>query len=93
MMPTSADDAAWIARYQAATERLKAKESTVRADTSVEEDVRARDTAQRSELVKVASGVIGLSQSEGDGRESRSSTRTLETVKATEAATSAPDAG
>jgi hypothetical protein len=79
MMPTPADDAAWIARYQAVTERLKAKESTVRADTSVEEDVRARDTAQRSELVKVVPGVIGLSQSE--------------TVEATEAATSAHDAG
>jgi hypothetical protein len=44
MMRTSADDAAWIAKYQAVMERLKAKESTVQADASAEEDVKASES-------------------------------------------------
>jgi hypothetical protein len=34
MIRTPADATAWVARYQAATERLKAKESTVKAGAS-----------------------------------------------------------
>jgi hypothetical protein len=46
MMRTPIDDAAWIAKYQVATEQLKAKESTVHAGVSTKEDVRAGDAAQ-----------------------------------------------
>jgi hypothetical protein len=45
MMRTPADDAAWVAKYQAATERLKAKEATVKAGVSAEEGTGVGDAA------------------------------------------------
>jgi hypothetical protein len=87
-----ADDVAWIARYQAVTERLKAKEFTAQACASTEVDIGARDAAQRSELVEAAPDAIGHGRFEGDGHEPGLTMRTLETVEAAEAATSTRDA-
>jgi hypothetical protein len=75
------------------TERLKAKESTVQAGASAEEDVGAEGTAQQSKLVEVALDATRLGRSGGDGLEPGSTMRTLETVEAAEAATSARDVG
>jgi hypothetical protein len=44
-MRTPADDVAWIARYRAATEQLKSKESSVQADERAGEDVGAGEAA------------------------------------------------
>jgi hypothetical protein len=66
-MQTPADDAAWIPRYQAATERLKAKEFVVQASASAEEDIGAGDAAQQSESVEAAPGATGLGRTRGDG--------------------------
>jgi hypothetical protein len=92
-MRTPADDAAWITRYQAATEQLKSMGSSVQAGGSVEEAVGAGEAARRPELVEVAPGASGLGQSGDDGREPRPATRILEAVEAREVATSAHDAG
>jgi hypothetical protein len=35
MMWTAADDAAWVAKYQATVERLKLREAAAKAGTSV----------------------------------------------------------
>jgi cytochrome c len=93
MMQTLTDDATWVAKYQVAMERLKAKEADVKAEVSAKEGTRVGDAAPRSEPVEVAPGAIGLSQSEGDGQEPGSTTRTRETVEAGKAATSARDVG
>jgi hypothetical protein len=88
-----ADNAAWIARYQAATERLKAKESAVQAGASAEEDVEAGDATQQYESVEAAPGATELGRSRGDGQELGSTLRTLEIIETEEATTSARDAG
>jgi hypothetical protein len=93
MMQTPANDATWIARYQAATERLKAKESTIQAGARAKEDIRAEDSTQQSELVESSLGTTGLGRFRGDGQEPGSTTRTLETIKGGDAATSTHDAG
>jgi hypothetical protein len=44
MMQMPADDAAWVARYQAATERLKMKEAVAKAGASALEVAGLGDT-------------------------------------------------
>jgi hypothetical protein len=46
LMRTPTDDAAWVTKYQAVTERLKTKESTIQAGASAKEDVGAEDATQ-----------------------------------------------
>jgi ubiquitin len=92
-MQTPADDAAWLARYRATTEQLKSTGSSVQAGGSVEEAVGAEEAARQPELVEAAPNATGLGRSRGDGHEPGLTVRTLETVEATEAATSAHDAG
>jgi hypothetical protein len=49
MMQTPADDAAWVAKYQAATERLKTKEAAANAGASAQEVARVGDAAREPE--------------------------------------------
>jgi hypothetical protein len=93
IMWTPADDAAWVAKYQAVTEWLKVKEAVVKAGAGAERGAGVGDTAWQPESVEVAPGTTGLSRSGGDGQEPGSTTWTLETIEAGEAATSASDVG
>jgi hypothetical protein len=93
MMQTSADAAAWVARCQAATERLKVKEAAVKTGESAQEGAVVGDASQQLEQVEAAPGATRLDRSGGDGQELGSTTRTLETVEASKAATSTCDAG
>jgi hypothetical protein len=92
-MRTPAYDAAWIARYRAATERLKSTGSSVQAGGSVEGAVRAGEVARWPKLVEAAPGASRLGQSGGNGRELGPATRIPEAVEAREVATSARDVG
>jgi hypothetical protein len=63
MMRTPADNAAWVARCQATTEQLKAKEAAVKAGTSTLEGDEAGDTTQepgRVEAARALPGSMGL---------------------------------
>jgi hypothetical protein len=88
MMRTPADDAAWVAKCQAATERLKAKEATAKVVTSAQKGVGARDMAQ-PKLVEAALGATRLDRPGGDGQELGSTTMALRAVEADKEATSA----
>jgi hypothetical protein len=92
MIRTPTDDAAWVVRCQAVTERLKAKEATIKAGASAQEGTGARDAAQQPERVEAALGATGLDRSGGDGQEPGLTTRTPETVEVSKAATSTCDA-
>jgi hypothetical protein len=74
-------------------ERLKSTESSVQASGSVEEAVGAEEATRQPELVEAASDATRLGWSGGDGCELGSTMRTLETVEAMVAATSACDVG
>jgi hypothetical protein len=91
-MRTSTDDAAWIARYQAAMERLKSTGSSIQGDASVEEAVGAGEATRRPELVEAAPSASELGRFGGNGREQGLTVGTLEAIEAIEAATSARDA-
>jgi hypothetical protein len=67
MMWTLADNAAWVTKYKAVTERLKAKEAAVKAGASAERGTGVRDAAQQSKPVEVAPGATRLCWSRGDG--------------------------
>jgi hypothetical protein len=75
------------------TEQLKAKEVVAKAGAGAEGGTRVGDAAQQSEPVEAAPSATGLGRSGGDGQEPGSTTRTLETVEAGEAMTSACDIG
>jgi parvulin-like peptidyl-prolyl isomerase len=47
MMRMLANDAAWVTRRQAATERLKAKEAAIKAGASAQEGAGVGDAARR----------------------------------------------
>jgi hypothetical protein len=51
MMRMSADDVAWVARYQATTERLKVKEAAAKAGASAQEGAKIGDAAQEPKRV------------------------------------------
>jgi hypothetical protein len=78
---------------QGTRRRLKSTGSSVQAGGSVKEAVGAKEAARRPELAEAAPDATGLGRSRGDGRGPGSTVRTLETVEATEAATSAHDIG
>jgi hypothetical protein len=92
MMRMMVDDVAWVVRCQAVTKWLKAKQDAIKAGASAQEGTGARDAAQQPEQVEATSGISRLDRFGGDGQELGLTTRTLETVKAGEAATSARDA-
>jgi hypothetical protein len=92
-MRTPADDAAWLARYRATTERLKSTGSSVQAGGSVGEAVGAWEAARWPKLVEATLGASGLGQSRGDSHEAGPATRISEAVEAREVATSARDTG
>jgi hypothetical protein len=92
-MRTPADDAAWITRYRAVTERLKLMGSSIQAGASVEEDIGTEEAARRPELVEAAPGASRLGRFGGDGHEQGSTVGTLEAIEAEEATTSARDVG
>jgi hypothetical protein len=54
MMRMPADDAAWVAKYQAATERLKTKEAAAKAGASAQEVAGVGDAAREPEPVEAA---------------------------------------
>jgi hypothetical protein len=54
MMRTPTDDAAWVTKCQAATERLKAKEAAAKAGASAQEGAGVGDAARGPEQVEVA---------------------------------------
>jgi hypothetical protein len=60
MMRTPTDDAAWVAKYQATTERLKTKEATAKVGASTQEVARVGDAAQEPEPVEAAPGCARL---------------------------------
>jgi hypothetical protein len=69
MMQMPADTATWVARCQAVTEQLKAKEATVKAGVSAQEGTRVGDIAQLPERVEAAPGATGLNRSGCDEQE------------------------
>jgi hypothetical protein len=54
MKRTPADDAAWVTKCQAATERLKAKEAAAKAGASAQEGAGVGEATQGSEQVEEA---------------------------------------
>jgi hypothetical protein len=72
MMRTPADAAAWVARCQASTERLKAKEAAVKASSSAQEGAGTRDAAHEPKRVKAAPGAARLDKPGSGGPESAS---------------------
>jgi hypothetical protein len=92
MMRTPADDAAWVAKYQATMERLKTKEAATKAGASTQEVARVGDAAREPEPVEAALGYANLDMPGIGGLEPGSTTRTLETIKAGKAETSIRDA-
>jgi hypothetical protein len=93
MMRTPADDAAWVARCQATTERLKAKEAAAKAGASAQEGAGAGDAVQKPEQVETAPGAARLDEPSSGGPEPGLTMGTPETVEAGKAETSAHDAG
>jgi hypothetical protein len=90
-MPT--DDAAWVTKYQATTERLKTKEVTAKAGASAQEVAGVGDAVREPGPVEAAPGSARLDVPGVGGPESGSTTRTLVTVEAGKAKTSIRDAG
>jgi hypothetical protein len=93
MMRTPADDAAWVVRYEAATERIKMKEAAAKAGASAQEVARLGDATREPEPIEAAPDDAKLDVPSVGGPEPRSTARTQVTVKAIEAETSIRDAG
>jgi hypothetical protein len=93
MMRTPADDAAWVARYQAATERLRTMEAAAKAGVSGQEVNDLGDAMRETEPVEVVPGGARLEVSGVGGSEPGSTVMTEATVEAVEAKTSVRDAG
>jgi hypothetical protein len=92
MMRTPANNAAWVAKYQATMERLKTKEAAAKAGASAQEVARVGDATREPETVEAASGCARLDVPGIGGPEPGSTTRTLETIEAGKAETSIRDA-
>jgi hypothetical protein len=76
MMRTPADDAAWVARYQATMERLKTKEATAKAGASAQEIAGVSDATREPEPVEAAPGGARPDVPGVGGPEPRSTART-----------------
>jgi hypothetical protein len=93
MMRMPADDAAWVTKYQAATEWLKTKEAAAKAGASAQEVARAGDATREPEPVEAALGGARLNVPGVGGPELGSTTRTLATIEVGKAETSVRDMG
>jgi hypothetical protein len=93
IMRTPFDDAAWVTKYQVATEWLKTKEAAAKAGASAQEVARVGDVAREPEPVESAPGHARLDVLGIGGLEPGSTMRILVTVEAGKAETSVRDAG
>jgi hypothetical protein len=93
MRRTPADDAAWVARYQATTEQLRTREDVAKARASAQEVTGPGDAAREPEPVESVLGGARL-KVPGAGRSKPGSTAmTQATVEAAKTETSVRDAG
>jgi hypothetical protein len=92
MMWTPADNATWVTKCHATTERLKAEEATAKAGASAQEGARVGEAARGPEQVEAAPSGTRHDRPRSGGPEPGSTTRTPETVEAGRAETSIRDA-
>jgi hypothetical protein len=92
MMRAPADDAAWVAKCHAATERLKVKEAAAKAGASAQEGAGVSEAARGPKQVEAALSGTRHDGPGSGGPEPGSTTRTPETVEAGRAETSVHDA-
>jgi hypothetical protein len=92
MMRTPADDVAWVAKFHAATERLKLKEAATKAGASAQEGARVDKSTRGPEQVEVALSSTRHNGPGSGGPETGSTTRTPDTVEAGRAKTSVRNA-
>jgi hypothetical protein len=93
MMRTAADNAAWVAKYQGAAERLRLREAAAKAGASAQEVTGSGPVARESGPAEAVPGDAGLEVPGTGGSEAGSTTMTQATVKAAEAGTSVRDTG
>jgi hypothetical protein len=93
MMRTAADDTAWVAKYQAAAERLRLREAAAKAGASAQEVTGSGPAARESGPAEAVPGDAGLEVPGAGGSEPGSTAMTQVTVQAAEARTSVHDAG
>jgi hypothetical protein len=88
----AADDAAWVARYQAATERLRTKEATAKAGASAQEVTGFGDATREPEPIEAAPGGARLEVPGIGGSEPGLTATTQAIIEAVEAETSIREA-
>jgi hypothetical protein len=88
MMRTAADDAAWVAKYQAVAERLRLREAAAQTGASAQEVIGSDPAARGSGPAEAVPGDAGLEVPGAGGSEPRSTATTQATVEAAEAGTS-----
>jgi hypothetical protein len=93
IMRTAADDAAWVAKCQAATERLRLREAAAQAGVTAQAVTGSNPTARGLGPVKAVLGDAGLEVPGTGGSEPRWTVTTQATIEAAEATTSVCDAG
>jgi hypothetical protein len=93
MMWTPINNAAWVARYQAAMERLRTREAAAKARVSTQEVTGLGDAMRGTEPVEAVPGGARLEVPGVGGSELGSTATTQMTVEAAEAKTSIRDAG
>jgi hypothetical protein len=92
-MWTMADDAAWVAKYQAAAERLKLREAAAQTGASAQEVIGSGSIARGSGPAEAVPGDARLEVLGTGGSEAGSTAMTQATVEAAEADTSVHDTG
>jgi hypothetical protein len=85
--------AAWVARYQAMTERLRTREATAKAGASTQEVAGPGDAARKPKPVEAVPGGARLEVPGIGGLEPGSTMMTQVTIEAAKAETSVRDAG
>jgi hypothetical protein len=60
MMPTPANDAAWVTRYQATTERLRTREAAAKAGVSAQEVADPGDARGSQSQLRQSRVMLGL---------------------------------
>jgi hypothetical protein len=93
MMRTSADDAAWVTRCQATTERLRLREAAAKAGASAQEVAGPSDAVRGPEPAEAVPGDARPKVPGAGGLEVGSIAMTQVTIEATKAETSVHDAG
>jgi hypothetical protein len=76
MMQTTADDAAWIAKYQPIVERLRLREAAAKAGASAQEVAGSGVVVQESGPAEALPGVAGLEVPGASGLEPGSTVTT-----------------